>query len=359
MQTCPRCGFHNMDREARCVRCRAFLGRINDDDPLAPVDREAPRVELNRRGWTPIFVQRATTALLLALHRLGRALQDRPAPPELERRKAWLAGLLSMVPGLGHLYNRQPRKAVLFVLLVAAAWAIALANLYRPWSNGLLLAGLAAIVWSCNDAFISAQRINGATVLRQHALGFFVAWFFYIAIGCLLIQYVAGKTLFNLVAVISDEAAPYLRRGERYVASRIVFRLRDPRLGDVVVYRPPLARIERGEDLYLVKRWNGVERVVGLPGDTFSQRDGVFYRNGVPAPVAEQPVVQRQIGHDFKIVAPPDRFIIVYSYSTAQAPGIQQAIYDHWEELCLVPREDILSKPWFVYHPPAARRMLR
>lgn len=47
--------------------------------------------------------------------------------------------------------------------------------------------------------------------------------------------------------------------------------LRDPRLGDVVVFQYPADPTK-----------NFVKRLVGMPGDTLAMRDGLLYRNGLP-----------------------------------------------------------------------------
>lgn len=56
--------------------------------------------------------------------------------------------------------------------------------------------------------------------------------------------------------------------GDRVLADRISWRFQDPARGDVVVFHPP------GPGPVLIKR------IVGMPGDTLSLRDGAVYVNG-------------------------------------------------------------------------------
>jgi signal peptidase I len=56
--------------------------------------------------------------------------------------------------------------------------------------------------------------------------------------------------------------------GDRVLADRISWRVSDPQRGDIVVFRPP----EPGPVL--------IKRIVGLPGETLSLRDGAVYVNG-------------------------------------------------------------------------------
>ena len=58
--------------------------------------------------------------------------------------------------------------------------------------------------------------------------------------------------------------------GDRVLVDRISWRFSDPQRGDVVVFQEPQT------GLVLIKR------VVGMPGDTISLRDGEVYVNGAP-----------------------------------------------------------------------------
>jgi signal peptidase I len=56
--------------------------------------------------------------------------------------------------------------------------------------------------------------------------------------------------------------------GDRVLADRISWRFSDPQRGDIVVFHPP------GPGPVLIKR------IVGLPGDTLTLRNGAVYVNG-------------------------------------------------------------------------------
>jgi signal peptidase I len=60
-----------------------------------------------------------------------------------------------------------------------------------------------------------------------------------------------------------------LRPGDRVLVNRVVYRLRDPHRGDVIVFRYP-------EDPHLVF----IKRVVGVPGDLLKVQNGRLYVNG-------------------------------------------------------------------------------
>ncbi len=62
---------------------------------------------------------------------------------------------------------------------------------------------------------------------------------------------------------------------DRILANRFIFHFRLPRRGEIVVFRtPPRTREACAESGTFVKR------IVGLPGETISEQDGVVYVNG-------------------------------------------------------------------------------
>ena len=62
---------------------------------------------------------------------------------------------------------------------------------------------------------------------------------------------------------------------DRILANRFILRFRAPKRGEIVVFRtPPRTREACAESGTFVKR------IVGLPGETISERDGVVHVNG-------------------------------------------------------------------------------
>ncbi len=62
---------------------------------------------------------------------------------------------------------------------------------------------------------------------------------------------------------------------DRVLANRFVYHLHDPRRGDIVVFKtPPKAATQCGAAGTYVKR------LIGLPGETWSERNGVVYIDG-------------------------------------------------------------------------------
>jgi len=68
------------------------------------------------------------------------------------------------------------------------------------------------------------------------------------------------------------------RYSDRVIALRIVYRFRDPRRGEIAVFHAPAGAAACGEGGALTF----IKRVIGLPGERISERDGVILVNGRP-----------------------------------------------------------------------------
>jgi signal peptidase I len=68
----------------------------------------------------------------------------------------------------------------------------------------------------------------------------------------------------------SPSMVPTLDPGDRVLVARFLYRFTTPSHGDIVVFKYPL-------DTRVVF----IKRLIGLPGDTLSLREGHVYRNGV------------------------------------------------------------------------------
>jgi signal peptidase I len=68
--------------------------------------------------------------------------------------------------------------------------------------------------------------------------------------------------------VPTPSMAATLTPGDHVLVDRLAYRVKAPRRGDVIVFHPP------GQQAVFIKR------VIGVPGDVISLRDGVVYVNG-------------------------------------------------------------------------------
>jgi signal peptidase I len=124
---------------------------------------------------------------------------------------------------------------------------------------------------------------------------------------------------------------------DRVLACRFCYDLRSPHRGDVVVFEtPPAAARECGSGGTYVKR------LIGLPGDTLAERNGVVYIDGKPL---REPYVQATYRDAFDY--PPRKI----------PPGRYFFMGDNRKYSCdsrrwgTVPRKDIVGLVFATYWP--------
>lgn len=82
----------------------------------------------------------------------------------------------------------------------------------------------------------------------------------------------------------TESMVPTIEANDRIIANRLIYRLRDPRRGDVIVFDPPAAAIDECRPPAGVPF---VKRVIGLPGDRIELRERLTLVNGKPYVVPE------------------------------------------------------------------------
>lgn len=373
MKVCPQCGFRHLDADERCIRCGAYLDDIGLGARRREGDAPAPRRERfqftgsERPGWRPRLPGLAEAWARRRWFFLRRALSSE-LPEGVHHRNPWVAAWLSVFPGLGQLYNRQPKKAALIFLWVAAWLGLAWATLYESYSNYILLGLLAAAVYGFHDGLVTAKRINREYFVWQHGVAFYAAWVFFICFFCLAFQYIAAYGLVQFRAIAHGELAPILYQGDRVVVDMLT----RPKVGDVVLYDPrPLRMTRRGEIESLRSTLDPssmIERIVAGPGETIERRDGIYYRNGRELALEEEPLVSGYLPLNLKLTAPAGHYIILFSYAFGtdwltgaegprlNAPGWEM---ENWDEVCCVAPGEITGRVRCVYQPPAHRRWVR
>ena len=125
---------------------------------------------------------------------------------------------------------------------------------------------------------------------------------------------------------------------DRVLANRFIYHFRDPKRGEIIVFNtPPLARIRCGAGGTFVKR------LIGLPGEVVSERDGIVYINGVRL---NEPYAPSRRDHN-----PPQSWPRI-------PPGDYFFMGDNRAQSCdsrvwgAVPRNNLIGEVFFVYWPP-------
>lgn len=194
------------------------------------------------------------------------------------RRKPWIAGLLSgLQPGLGQLYNGEPKKAVILALLPffvvgpILAGLLIYAPLHPPYNIVLpVLLAVSVLIAIVRDATRVARQQGDSYQLRSYN-----RWYVYVVLallGLFVLQPFATdftKQFVSAFKLPSNSMAPTLVSGDHIlIDASISWNDKSLQRGDIVVFQFP-------EDE--TKKF--IKRVVGLPGETIHIRDKFVYVN--------------------------------------------------------------------------------
>jgi signal peptidase I len=128
------------------------------------------------------------------------------------------------------------------------------------------------------------------------------------------------------------------RFSDRVLANRFIYRFRKPKRGEIIVFQtPPAAKLRCGAGGTFVKR------LIGLPGETVSERDGIVYIDG-------QRLDEPYISPDRRDHEPPRSWHV--------PDGQYFFMGDNRSQSCdsrvwgTVPRQNLIGEVFFVYWPP-------
>ena len=155
----------------------------------------------------------------------------------------------------------------------------------------------------------------------------------------------------------SESMVPTLEVGERVLVNRIGTHFSDPERGDILVFKPPLGADEnrcgapkpRGaacpEPTKKRSETNFIKRVVGLPGDRLSVKEGRAYINGKRQ---DEPFIRPDATCGIcnlptEITIPPDHFFMMGDNRGESADSRA------WGP---VPEDWIIGGAFFSYWPP-------
>src|SRR5678809_207700 len=193
----------------------------------------------------------------------------------LRTRKPWLAGLLQVItPGLGNLYSGRPQRAlgVFLLLRLASFGSIIIFLTLSGWFGFVLffLIGLSLTIFVIIDGVRSARESDPHYTLRPYN-----RWYVYILVvvtiatfdGLFVDSFIRSR-VFQAMQSASPSMEPTVLLGDHVVINKTAYLFSEPKRGDIVTFEP-----REFETTYL-------KRIVALPGETISIRDGVVFIDG-------------------------------------------------------------------------------
>lgn len=151
--------------------------------------------------------------------------------------------------------------------------------------------------------------------------------------------------LFKPFQVTGASMYPNFLDGEHVLTNLIVMRFEDPKKGDVIVFKAP-----KDEEKDFIKR------VIGVPGDTVSLKNGEVYVNNqkLDQSVYLKPDV-KTYGRTFlkdeeSIIVPPGEFFVM---------GDNRLNSSDSRDWGFIKRSEIIGESFFVYWPPNNMRLVK
>ena len=132
------------------------------------------------------------------------------------------------------------------------------------------------------------------------------------------------------VVVVGGSMYPTLEGGERLLVSKVVYYLRQPERGDVVVFQ---STNHRSSDY--------IKRIIALPGDTVEIVKGIVYLNGSEV---DEPYIKYPASYTVDDQEIPQNSYFVLGDNRDNSNDSHNA----W----LVPRQNIVGKAWIAIWPP-------
>lgn len=223
---------------------------------------------------------------------------------KLERKKnkdAWLAVYLSsFLPGIGHAYLKKWLSGLAFftiylILIVVSELNIEFISPATKFLQVLL------------TLFCFYHVYNSAPVRRESSektILLFILFSLLISnIFADSISFIFGKFLLEARYIPASSMLPTLAIGDRLIINKIIYRFRSPQRGDLIIFSPTDALLEKNHKDYFIKR------IIGGPGDKVKVAEGQVYLNGQ---VLQEPYILEKPDYDFgPVIVPPDSYFVL------------------------------------------------
>lgn len=322
---CASCQFENMPGSADCARCGASLMLAT-----AVIDVHPPRASAWSRRLPRSWRLRH---LYFGLKNIVHSVSERASLGMLDSHFEWATAIRMLVPGWpqwsrGYVTRGRLFFGVYCLLLFCGV-------LMSGWSIGSLCLGLA---FSVHLASIVESLVVRFAQFRDRLVftglcGVMLALFLYIPVGW----------------AISRVATPIqiAQRQAPFEAGDVLWynRWASPTRGDLVLYEVPSARLggrQRGYAANFVVQGQRINRLVALPGQAITWREGQLLVDGQPSPWQSR----FKTGNSFRV---PAGYVLILPDSAIPV-GANLSSAD-WRLLALVPQRRVAGRLYFRSQP--------
>lgn len=327
---CVNCGFENIPGLTTCARCQSTLDWGN-------VDYHPPR--------------RKDSNLRQRFIRRMASWRRRPRRFRRERHinhsvtvaitiRDWLCLLLPGLPQMRTPYKRRG-KALLglwLAMLLLGLWC-------GGWSSSGAFIGLAIAVHTFSIALALARAMAMRRLIIRIICGLMTTILLYVLLyrpaGWLCDQIAVPV---GIQGIIDNEQ---MRNGDTVWATSTWTTSGTFARGDLVLYRMHAM----GNHGWMLREGYGLDRIVGLPGDTVVVADGRIWVNGVESLPGQRPLLAVTRIGNYSLNLGPDQYAIVPSQLALYTHGEAAMIRDALARSTSVPKGNIIGKVFLRSRP--------
>ena len=125
--------------------------------------------------------------------------------------------------------------------------------------------------------------------------------------GALLIALVLKVAVVESFSIPSESMHPTLQRGDRVLVNKLAYLAHEIRRGDVIVFKRPADAPAAGPNAPA----DLIKRVIGLPGETVTTRDGIVYIDGRALEEPYLPKDTTTLGLDDGVTIPAGKVFVM------------------------------------------------
>ena len=329
---CPSCGFENMPGVEQCCVCSTGLGSKAVTESVMP-PRRKDRSFIERLRWS-IRESRVWAGARSGINAAGTPAHGASIPDWLGVREVVMI-VLSVVPGLGHIFGNCDRRRGI-QLLVATILAVGLGCLLIRTALSDILA--CAVV--CLSAYSTAAIFDSVWTRKVSDQSRLLAR---LGISLMIISvYASGymatrlvdNPVFTVVNVLAEDTNRYIAAGDTVLLRRAdIFRR-----GDFIVGTSAAGSVLMAGP------------VIGVPGDTVTVSNHI-YVNGAPTGVTSGLPISELFG---TVQLTAGQYWVLPAYINHNADNPRQDLADAG----VVMRDSIVGRGIAVTGPPNHRKWL-
>ena len=138
------------------------------------------------------------------------------------------------------------------------------------------------------------------------------------------------QTTVQSFVVVGASMEPTFKNGQRLLVNKAIYRLREPQMGEVIVFHPPTNQ-----------RADFIKRIIALPSDTVEIKGGAVYINNSEL---REPYIKAPPSYTFaqQTISDNEYFVLGDNRNNSNDS------HNDWT----AKREDIIGKAWFSIWPP-------